>query len=45
MNEREIREAGLAIDVPFETSGEPERLRYANLGKTRKADEAGGEKQ
>lgn len=33
MSEQEIRDAGLAIDVPFE-SGEPqpERLRYADLG-------------
>lgn len=35
MNESQIRDAGLAIDVPFETAGEPEeRLRYADLGKT-----------
>jgi hypothetical protein len=35
MTEREIRDAGLAIDVPFE-SGEPqpERLKYADLGQT-----------
>jgi hypothetical protein len=34
MSEQEIRDAGIAIDVPFE-SGEPnpQRLRYANLGK------------
>lgn len=33
MSEQEIRDAGLAVDVPFE-SGEakPERLRYADLG-------------
>lgn len=33
MSEQEIRDAGLAVDVPFETTGTPERLRYANLGK------------
>lgn len=35
MSEQQIRAAGLAIDVPFE-SGEPqpERLQYADLGKT-----------
>lgn len=35
MSEQQIRDAGLAIDVPFE-SGEsaPERLQYADLGKT-----------
>lgn len=34
MTEAEIRAAGLAVDVPFE-SGEPQpdRLRYADLGK------------
>jgi hypothetical protein len=35
MTEQEIRDAGVAIDVPFESgSPEPERLRYADLGKT-----------
>jgi hypothetical protein len=40
MTEQEIREAGLAVDVPFE-SGEPqpERLRYASLGMTWKPPE------
>lgn len=45
MTETEIRQAGLAIDVPFE-SGEPkpERLKYADLGKDKKfVEQAGGE--
>jgi hypothetical protein len=33
MTEQEIRDAGLAIDVPYESGQpEPERLRYADLG-------------
>jgi hypothetical protein len=33
MNEQEIRNAGLAIDVPFESGmAKPQRLRYADLG-------------
>lgn len=35
MNEQQIRKAGLAIDVPFESGQpEPERLRYSDLGMT-----------
>lgn len=35
MNESEIRQAGLAIDVPYESGqSEPERLTYADLGQT-----------
>lgn len=35
MNEAEIRAAGLAVDVPFESGqSDPERLRYADLGMT-----------
>jgi hypothetical protein len=35
MSEQEIRDAGLAVDVPYESgSPEPERLRYADLGMT-----------
>jgi hypothetical protein len=36
MTEQEIRDAGLMIDVPYETTGEPERLKYANLGPEKK---------
>lgn len=32
MTEQEIRDAGLAIDVPFETGPGLERLKYADLG-------------
>lgn len=33
MSEQEIRDAGLAVDVPFESGDpKPERLRYADLG-------------
>lgn len=33
MSEQQIRDAGLAIDVPFESGQpQPERLRYSDLG-------------
>lgn len=35
MTEAEIRDAGLAVDVPFESGQpQPDRLKYADLGKT-----------
>ena len=33
MSERQIRDAGLAIDVPFESGmAEPQRLKYGDIG-------------
>jgi hypothetical protein len=36
MNEAEIRDAGLAVDVPFETGDGSQRLRYADLGEEKR---------
>lgn len=37
MSEQEIRDAGLAVDVPFESgSANPERLTYGDLGPEKK---------
>ena len=41
MSEQEIRDAGLAVDVPFESGvAQPERLKYADLGADKKYEGA-----